>query len=415
MKRLVLVFLFIVQSSLCFAGNLDEKMGEGFVDGDTFSRTVLQKTAQEIDYNQEIKLYQVLEDEEWVDNIMLTILYDDRGNVIESLQKEWINDGWSNSEKAAYTYNDQNNMTDAAILSWKDNEWLNSRIMSSTIDEHGNIIEQLNQSWEDGEWSNMQNSINTYDKLGNLSEILVQNWRNGKWEDYVQVVYMYDELGKMIEALQGVHNQNNEIIVSKTIYAYDDQGLATESINYSYLQEEDEFVNSMKRTYTYDDQGNMTEFAILFWQDGGWGGSIVLTYTYDEQGRLTESMNQSIIDGERTDMRRTLSSYDTITHIAENAAVTPSEILLTANYPNPFNLSTTINFSLPEAGRAELVIFNVMGQKVRNLLSGEISPGEHFAVWDGCDDSGNAVTTGVYFSRLRTQNSTASGRMLLVK
>jgi len=85
------------------------------------------------------------------------------------------------------------------------------------------------------------------------------------------------------------------------------------------------------------------------------------------------------------------------------------------NYPNPFNPSTTIGFSLPEAGLVDLVIFSVMGQKVRKLLSKHMAPGIHSIVWDGCDDRGIPVSAGIYFSRLHMNNSSVSGRMILVK
>ena len=93
----------------------------------------------------------------------------------------------------------------------------------------------------------------------------------------------------------------------------------------------------------------------------------------------------------------------------------PAGVILSPNYPNPFNLSTAIGFSLPEAGLVDLVIFNVMGRKVRKLLSKHMAPGIHSIVWDGCDDRGIPVTTGIYFSQLHINNSSVSGRMMLVK
>jgi len=102
-----------------------------------------------------------------------------------------------------------------------------------------------------------------------------------------------------------------------------------------------------------------------------------------------------------------------ITGVAEDN--NPAGFSLDQNFPNPFNMSTTIRFSLPRAGFAELVVYNVMGQKVRSLISEFMTPGSHSIVWDGCDDQDNPVTTGVYFSRLQTRNSSVSSRMMLVK
>ena len=93
----------------------------------------------------------------------------------------------------------------------------------------------------------------------------------------------------------------------------------------------------------------------------------------------------------------------------------PARVILSPNYPNPFNPSTTIRFSLPEAGLVDLVIFNVTGQKVRKLLSKHMALGIHSIVWDGCDDRGIPVSAGIYFSRLNLNNSSVNGRMMLVK
>jgi len=95
-------------------------------------------------------------------------------------------------------------------------------------------------------------------------------------------------------------------------------------------------------------------------------------------------------------------------------AVTP-EVHLNQNYPNPFNPSTTISYSLPEAGQVKLEIYNLRGQLVNVLADGEESAGDHRKVWNGTDQSGNAVASGVYFYRLRTNNCTISKRMLLMK
>ena len=85
------------------------------------------------------------------------------------------------------------------------------------------------------------------------------------------------------------------------------------------------------------------------------------------------------------------------------------------NYPNPFNLSTTIWFSLRESGFTDLVIYDMIGRKVRELISGPLDAGVHSAVWDGSDDHGNQVSSGIYISRLRTKDNMKSGRMMLVK
>ena len=102
----------------------------------------------------------------------------------------------------------------------------------------------------------------------------------------------------------------------------------------------------------------------------------------------------------------------------------PSRTQLLGNFPNPFNPSTTIRFSLSFGeGRGEgaspvqINIYNIRGQRVRTLLDGsrEFGDGEHSVVWNGQDDYGNQVGSGVYLYRMKVGEYQLVRRMLLVK
>ena len=93
----------------------------------------------------------------------------------------------------------------------------------------------------------------------------------------------------------------------------------------------------------------------------------------------------------------------------------PMTYQLYQNYPNPFNPSTTIKFYLPRAGRVTLSIYNIMGQKVAVLLDGYLEKGPGETIWDGVDQSGKPVATGIYFYRLQSNEVSITKRMLLLK
>ncbi len=97
------------------------------------------------------------------------------------------------------------------------------------------------------------------------------------------------------------------------------------------------------------------------------------------------------------------------------ADAVPKGFALTGHYPNPFNPSTRIAFTLPSAGTARLSVYDVTGRMVRNLVSSALVAGSHEMVWDGCDESGMAVSSGTYIARLKMGNLTASHRMTLMK
>jgi hypothetical protein len=78
----------------------------------------------------------------------------------------------------------------------------------------------------------------------------------------------------------------------------------------------------------------------------------------------------------------------------------PQRFALEQNYPNPFNPSTTIRFAVEKAAFTDVAIYNVIGQKVRTLAADLLTPGFYTTTWNGTDDNGTPVTTGIYYVRM---------------
>lgn len=93
----------------------------------------------------------------------------------------------------------------------------------------------------------------------------------------------------------------------------------------------------------------------------------------------------------------------------------PRSVALEPNYPNPFNPSTTIGFTLPHASEVRLAIYNVRGQLVQTLVSGLIGEGHHRAVWNGTDRHGDRVATGLYLFRMWAGDFVAVRKMIFTK
>jgi hypothetical protein len=87
----------------------------------------------------------------------------------------------------------------------------------------------------------------------------------------------------------------------------------------------------------------------------------------------------------------------------------------TGNYPNPFNPQTQIAYSLTEDCYVKLTIYNIQGQKVKQLLDEYQSAGTKEVVWDGCDENGERVASGIYFYRIEAGPNFATKRMVLLK
>jgi hypothetical protein len=93
----------------------------------------------------------------------------------------------------------------------------------------------------------------------------------------------------------------------------------------------------------------------------------------------------------------------------------PVTYRLQQNYPNPFNPSTTIRFDLPAAGSITLAVFNNLGQRIRTLVENNMAAGSHEVVWDGRDEAGMTMSSGVYFYQIHSESFREVKRMLLVK
>ncbi len=93
----------------------------------------------------------------------------------------------------------------------------------------------------------------------------------------------------------------------------------------------------------------------------------------------------------------------------------PTTYALEQNYPNPFNPSTQISFALPVASHVELEVFNVLGQRVTTLVNGDMPVGVHTVTWDGRNDDGSTVSSGVYFYRVAADNFVATKKMMMLK
>ncbi len=112
---------------------------------------------------------------------------------------------------------------------------------------------------------------------------------------------------------------------------------------------------------------------------------------------------------------RTEAEASDLTESLDASGVLPTTLSLGRNYPNPFNPATTIRYDLPEASNVKLMVFNIMGQLVKTLVEGEETPGFKSVRWEGQNDSGVAVSSGIYFLRLEVGQQKFSRRILLQK
>ncbi len=138
------------------------------------------------------------------------------------------------------------------------------------------------------------------------------------------------------------------------------------------------------------------------------GGQFSTTITF---GPTTMTIAAGVTDGWLGKM-----TFPTITAVREIDDVPhPWSFQLSQNYPNPFNPTTNIEFRIIVASRVSVDIFNSLGQKVKTLVDQELPAGSYATEWDGADDSGRKVASGVYFYRMQAADYTDTRKMTLLK
>ncbi len=128
-------------------------------------------------------------------------------------------------------------------------------------------------------------------------------------------------------------------------------------------------------------------------------GTSIMAYPISNIAQLTFSGIGTSIDAKELDkMNQILNSF-----------------ALHQNYPNPFNPSTTISFHLPRAGDVSVKIYNMEGKLINEVVNALYEAGDHSFMWDGKNDSGIPISSGVYLYQVQFDNSILTKKMIYIK
>ena len=105
---------------------------------------------------------------------------------------------------------------------------------------------------------------------------------------------------------------------------------------------------------------------------------------------------------------------DSTTNVVDNES--PNYYFkLDGNYPNPFNPNTRIRFDLPSTENVKVNVYNMLGENVRELFNGELNAGRNELIWNGNNNYGNSVPSGVYIYKIESNGNILSSKMILQK
>lgn len=348
----------------------------------------------------------------WINIFHETKSYDTSNNVDSKLGKRWTGNAWENLQQVEYVYNSDNHVLEEHTYYWDGSDWTPSTRTYYSYDEDEKILDEFSQYHDGSTWIDNYQVDSSYDSLGYLYDVvmLAENgsglapfwngqyehnavgemvneinryWENSAWLNSDRIVYSYDENGNNSEIMTSNWENGSWIEDYNAILSYNEFNNQTGALGYTHLTGH-LWANTVRITFEYDEFQNNTNY--LFeqnWDQNGW-------HNFSQETRSFIPLNPTALDPE--------------------PVVHPDEVQLIGNFPNPFNPSTSIEFSLSAPAIVELSIIDLEGREVTRLVSGPQGSGLHQVHFDASN-----LASGVYIYRLSAENTVLSGRLTLLK
>ncbi len=322
----------------------------------------------------------------------------------QTIVNSWDNGSWVNSSRSTYTYSP--NQTVLTMSMWVNNDWIEYLRMTTTLDNNGNATQIVTENnfgtWVvastivmtttyDGNGNpletievmngvNSTKTINTYTN-GNITSILIQFWNGSGWDDDTRITTTYSG---------GVRTQ----VMLEMMVNGSWQDLSRSAFTYS--------------------GGKLMETVTEEWDNGAWVNLSRTTNTYNGS-QVAEELHEDWSGSAWVNSTKWVHTYDGTTGVEELGSVLPEEFGL-SNYPNPFNPETAIHFQLPSNTAITLAIYDSRGRLVKTLAQDQpLAAGGHTLIWDGRDQQGHTVPSGMYIYTLRSAAFSATKRCTLLK
>ncbi|MCK5147397.1 T9SS type A sorting domain-containing protein [bacterium] len=355
---------------------------------------------------------------------------------------DWLDGSWDLESRWVHTY--QNGLLTRVVeqLFIDTDNWLNNYKYEVTYNGQGNQTLWQDTFWDnsDDAWRfNMKNETE-YDGQGKASMTTYLHDQTS-YLAFSKITYEYDGQNRCVREISYTWNDPDWTLFSQTDHTYNANGQIEQTVNSSISYFTNELEASTRTSHTYNSHGDRTTATSEVWMSISWANTSKQTWTYDGNNVLTnhltqqwlyetwtnfKQMDNTVVDSKITQTvaqdwtdgawaNDTRMRFEYGSTAVEDVAIQP-EVFQLSNYPNPFNPQTTIQFDLPVVSTASLEIFDVSGRKIRTLLPGSLySSGTHKKVWDGCNESGETVPSGIYIYRLNCDGVSVTKRCLLLK
>ncbi len=388
--------------------------------------------------------------------------------------QSFVADSWQNQERLFFAYDESWRITSLSVEAWDTDaiDWVNSNRYVYSYTDTGLTDHVDLEAWDGTDWVIAARMNYSYEN-NKLESIVAYNIVGEETEEYLHLNHFYDAVSGRLDYMIMMisFDFSREWISLKSSFEYDAQGRV--NTTYTYVQDDaEQWVPADKSTIAYHPQDTSTyedfytqfinqysfsdyeifpssslfyldEEVEYYYIDSSWALSYKTQYAYNQDMQVINDVSYSF-DGtlwtldsrndyvypEQLNILDTWTSsyysagqlypedrkvYHWVMPSANNDPLIPNTIMTLGAYPNPFNPSTTISYELSKAGNVAIEIYNLRGQKVHSLLKEYSAKGVHSVKWDGKDDAGRNVGSGLYIVILKSAGNSKSTKIILFK
>ena len=346
----------------------------------------------------------------------------------------WLSGAWSQTGYNEYVYDDQGNLIQIIVYT---GSVAYSRFTYSGPFTNGQPTEMLDEYY-DTAWRNNFRFIYTYDANGCIIDEIMQWWNGSAWENWMRTEYYYSQVCCPERWVFSYWNGSAWVINYLAMFMYGYANCMTDLEPFAALmylcnptlvlmgttingidmlveewRDELTYTNCLTLTYLSTYLGVIQWYTTYAHRPLG-SGKVSDAFDNSNQ-RLTNQITQIPSGNNLVNSTRTWYSYEGLELSAENEVEMLANFSLNQNYPNPFNPSTTITFDLSESTNVKILIYDMSGGLIRELVNNYMNEGSKTISWNGKDDNGNVVSGGVYFYNIQAGDFSQTRKMVLMK
>jgi len=402
-NNLIIIGLFLISASFA-----DDKLNNLINDE---YENISSRTA--IDYD--TKVVQAWRDSVWVNKAKKVKTYDDNGYLSQKDRYKYRDGEWSLKGMTVFENNDNGDPETTTRQAYRNDAWINRYRTNFSYNDGGLLMSKVEQKWREDGWRNKKETALTYE--GDLCVTkTISKWRDSTWVDKVLKELFYNENGDRDEKITYKWRDSTWTPRHRVIYSYNDNAALSEKLVYKWT--DSTWVDKARASVGYDDNQNPAQ-VLLEKKDStdAWVNVSLRENTYSDNGLLIETVRSKWRDENWLPRKRYEYNYSTDREVlsAGAPAALPKKIVLSQAYPNPFNPATTISYHLLEANHVRVDIYDMIGNKVRTLVSQTQNAGTKSYQWNATNDLGQSVSAGMYIYTIQAGDFIQSKKMVLLK